>query len=88
MNATENGTKFDINAAQVRAGRALLGWSQDQLAECCAVSKRTLVRFELEETIPQRRTRDTIRAALEAAGVVFIEENGHGPGVRLRKEKQ
>jgi hypothetical protein len=33
----------------------------------------------------QRRTIDTIRAALESAGVIFVEENGEGPGVRLRK---
>ena len=33
----------------------------------------------------QPRTIDTIRVALESAGVIFVEENGEGPGVRLRK---
>jgi hypothetical protein len=48
------------------------------------VPKRTLVRLEKGEGDPQRRTVEAIRAALEAAGVEFIEQNGGGPGVRLR----
>jgi transcriptional regulator with XRE-family HTH domain len=86
MAASENGIVHAITAAQVRAGRALLGWSQDQLVEASAVPKRTLARLELGEGTPQRRTLAGIRTALEAAGVVFVDENGGGPGVRLRKE--
>jgi transcriptional regulator with XRE-family HTH domain len=63
----------------------LLGWSQDQLATASSVPKRTVARLELGEGEPQRRTLTAIRAALEAAGVEFIAENGGGPGVRLRK---
>jgi hypothetical protein len=48
---------------------------------------RTLGRLEMEEGTPQRRTLAAIRAALEAAGVEFIEENGGGPGVRLRRPR-
>jgi hypothetical protein len=32
-------------------------------------------------------TRDKIVAAMEVAGIIFIAENGEGPGVRLRKQK-
>jgi transcriptional regulator with XRE-family HTH domain len=82
MSASDNGTKFAILPAHARAGRALLGWSQDQLVAASNVPKRTLVRFELGDGTPQRRTLTAIRAALEAAGVEFT--NGDAPGVRLK----
>ncbi len=85
MDASGNGTRVAILPAQVKAARALVGWSQDRLAEAGGIPKRTLVRFELDQGTPQRRTIAAIRAALEAAGVEFIAENGGGPGVRLRK---
>ena len=85
MNASTNGIVDAITASQVRAGRALLGWSQDQLVDASGVPKRTLARFELGEGVPQRRTLASVRTALETAGVVFIAENGGGPGVRLRQ---
>ncbi|WP_370643281.1 XRE family transcriptional regulator [Roseomonas cutis] len=47
--------------------------------------KRTIMRFEGREASPRRSTLTAIRAALEAAGVEFIAENGGGAGVRLRK---
>jgi transcriptional regulator with XRE-family HTH domain len=83
MGASQNGTDNAISAPQVRAARGLLGWSQDQLADTSGVPKRTLARLELGEGSPQRRTLTAIRAALEAAGVEFIDQNGGGPGVRL-----
>jgi transcriptional regulator with XRE-family HTH domain len=73
-----------IHPAQVRAARALLDWSRDQLSAVSGVTVRTLDRFEAGTVVPQRRTVEAIRAALEAAGVTFIEQNGGGPGVRLR----
>ncbi len=74
-----------LHAAQVRAARALIGWSRDHLSERSGVSTATLDRFEADKTKPQARAIEAIRAALEAAGVEFIAENGGGPGVRLRK---
>lgn len=74
-----------ITPPQVRAARGLLGWSQDHLAAISGVPKRTVVRLEVGEGSPQRRTVDAIRSALEAAGVIFVPENGEGPGVRMRK---
>ena len=88
MNASPTGTDSVTSAAQVRAARGLLGWSRDQLVEASAVPKRTLVRFEDEEVEPRRATLAAIRAALEAAGVEFIEQNGNGPGVRLKERQE
>ena len=72
-------------AAQCRAARSLLNWSQDQLAAASRVSVTTLRNFERGATAPVTNNLAAIRAALEAAGVEFIEQNGGGPGVRLRK---
>jgi transcriptional regulator with XRE-family HTH domain len=63
----------------------LLDWSRDELAARCGVAKRTVVRFEAGEGETRPSTLTAIRQALEAAGVIFVEENGEGPGVRLRK---
>ncbi|WP_027173421.1 helix-turn-helix transcriptional regulator [Methylobacterium sp. 10] len=73
---------------QVKAARALLGWSQGDLAERSGVSKPTVARLETGEGDlgGYADTRDKILSALEAAGVIFIEQNGEGPGVRLRKQ--
>lgn len=76
--------KNDISAAQCRAARALIGWSQDQLEAASKVAKKTIADFERGARSPYVRTLDDLRRALEAAGVEFIEQNGHGPGVRLR----
>ena len=64
--------------------RAGIGWGVRELAEAANVSTNTLTRFERGERL-YARTVEAIRAALEAAGVEFIAENGGGPGVRLRK---
>jgi transcriptional regulator with XRE-family HTH domain len=79
-----NVMKEDITGAQVRAGRALVDWSRDDLAERCGCTVRTLARIEAGETVPRAGTSASIRAALEAAGIEFIPENGGGAGVRLR----
>jgi transcriptional regulator with XRE-family HTH domain len=85
MRASTNDIEIAISSGQARAARALIGWSQDRLVEVSGVPKRTIARFELGDGSPQRRTLAAIQAALEAAGVEFIPENGGGPGVRLRK---
>ena len=63
--------------------RAGLGLGVRELAEQAKVSTNTISRLERGEDL-YPRTIEAIRAALEAAGIVFIEENGGGPGVRLR----
>ena len=74
-----------MTPAQCRAARGLLRWNQDDLASSAKVSIVTVRNFELEKSTPQRASLDVIRRALEAAGVIFIAENGEGAGVRLRK---
>ncbi|MEI6098600.1 MAG: helix-turn-helix transcriptional regulator, partial [Alphaproteobacteria bacterium] len=75
-----------MTPAQCRAARALIGISQDDLAKSSDVAKATIGAFELDQRGPYARTLDAIRAALESAGVVFLPENGNGPGVALRKD--
>lgn len=74
-----------IISAQCRAARALLNWSRKDLADAAKVAERTIVDFERGAREPYERTLRDIREALEGAGVVFIEQNGDGPGVRLKK---
>lgn len=75
----------EIDRAQCRAARALLEWSQADLAAAAKVARQTVVDFERGARQPYANNLTAIRAALEAAGVEFIAENGGGPGVRLRK---
>ncbi len=74
-----------LTPAQCRAARALLDWSQSRLAEGSNLGLSTVKNFEVGRSIPTINNLAAIRAALEAAGVEFIAENGGGPGVRLRK---
>jgi transcriptional regulator with XRE-family HTH domain len=78
-----------IEAAQVRAARALIGWSQTKLAETASVPLSIVERFEAgaPESIADEAVAK-MRAALEAAGVVFIPKNGGGAGVRMRKGRE
>lgn len=69
---------------QSRMARAAIGWGVRDLASAAKVSPDTIARLERGESL-YPRTVDAIRAALEAAGVEFIAENGGGAGVRLRK---
>ncbi|MFU0504882.1 helix-turn-helix transcriptional regulator [Pseudaminobacter sp. NGMCC 1.201702] len=66
----------------------MLGWSQGQLADGAAVSRATVVDFERGARFPHRNNLLAIQRALEAAGIVFIPENGGGSGVRFDKPKQ
>lgn len=63
----------------------MLGITREDLGKRAAVAAATLADFEGGKRQPHPRTLAAIRAALEAAGVEFIPENGGGPGVRLRK---
>jgi len=76
-----------LTSAQIRAARALIRWSAEDLARSSSVGLTTVRRAELaiEETSLTAANNLAIRNALETAGVEFIDENGGGPGVRLRK---
>jgi transcriptional regulator with XRE-family HTH domain len=75
-----------ITPAQCRAARALISWSQQDLAREARIGIVTVHQLEAGVSQPRRATLDVIRRALESAGVEFIDENGGGPGVRLRKD--
>ncbi|RTL88100.1 MAG: XRE family transcriptional regulator [Hyphomicrobiales bacterium] len=77
--------KTTLLPLQSRAARALLEWSRGDLAQRSGVSVAALADFEAGKRQPYGRTLQDIRSALEAAGVIFVEENGEGPGVRLKK---
>jgi transcriptional regulator with XRE-family HTH domain len=85
MKSSGNDTIGIIKPSQVRAARGLLGWTLDDLIAASGVPKSTLIRFENAAVSPRTSTVNAIRAALVVAGVEFIEENGGGAGVRLRK---
>ena len=76
-----------ITGRQIAAARALLGLGQVELAEAANVSAPTLRRMEASDGPPSGMTNNiaAVVAALEAAGVIFIDRNGNGPGVRLRE---
>ena len=74
-----------ITSSQCRAARGLLDWSQQELAEKAGVGVVTIRQLEASSHEPRRATLDVIRRAFEGAGVDFIEGDGKGPGVRLRK---
>ena len=73
--------------AQIRAARGLLGWSQTKLGDASDLSLPTVKRFETGSASVSDDAIEAMRAALEAAGVIFVDENGEGPGVRLRKDR-
>jgi len=79
-----------LTSAQIRAARALIRWSAEDLARETALSVATIRRAEIAEgEISMTAANDlAVRRALEAAGVEFIDENGGGPGVRLRKRQR
>jgi transcriptional regulator with XRE-family HTH domain len=77
-----------ISPEQCRAARGLLDWSQQFLAERAGVGIVTIRQLEAESHEPRRATLAVVRGAFEAAGVEFIDENGGGAGVRLRKTSE
>lgn len=74
-----------MTPSQCRAGRALLGLEQGEVADAAGIARATLIDFEQGHRSPRPATVAAIKAALEAAGIEFIAENGGGAGVRLKK---
>jgi hypothetical protein len=79
-----------LTSGQIRAARAFLRWRAEDLARESAVGVATIRRAELAENETSMTAVNdlAVRRALETAGVEFIDENGGGPGVRLRKAHQ
>ncbi|MGN7772197.1 helix-turn-helix domain-containing protein [Phyllobacterium sp. 22552] len=75
-----------ITSEQCRAARALLNWTQADLAERVSISPVSIRAFEKGGEM-RGSNRKLIRLTLEQAGITFIAENGGGAGVRLANPK-
>ena len=75
----------EFSPGQCRAGRALLEITQTELAVLAGLGLSTVVDFEKKRRKVLPESVESIRRALIRAGIEFIEENGGGPGVRLRR---
>jgi transcriptional regulator with XRE-family HTH domain len=75
-----------ITSEQIRAARALIKWSADDLAEAAGVGVATIRRFESVAGVPsgQMRVIELLRNTLQAAGVEFVGSPDDRPGVRLK----
>ncbi|MEG3619771.1 helix-turn-helix transcriptional regulator [Magnetovibrio sp. PR-2] len=74
-----------LTAPQIRAARALLDWTQHELAERSSVSISVVKRMEVEGHDPRTSTVQAIQSALEKGGVVFVPSDDHaGEGVRMK----
>jgi DNA-binding XRE family transcriptional regulator len=78
-----------LSGGQIRAARALLRWSTEDLAQHASLGLNTIKRAEAKDgkTSLTAANELAIRRACESAGVEFIDENGGGPGVRMRKRQ-
>jgi DNA-binding XRE family transcriptional regulator len=74
-----------VTSAQVRMARAALNWTVRDLAEAAGIHRNTVTNIEVGRYGGDPKTLEVIESTLRAAGVEFIDENGGGPGVRLRK---
>jgi DNA-binding XRE family transcriptional regulator len=83
--ARRNVMKRDIRPEQLRAARALINWTREDLAAASGVTIRTLARIENGQTVPRATTLQSLIRSFETAGIEFIAENGGGVGVRLTR---
>ena len=73
-----------VTAAQLRAARALLNWSQNDLAGASLVSRTAIAEIEREAREPYERTMRDLVHAFELAGVEFLDKGASGRGVRFK----
>jgi predicted transcriptional regulator len=76
-----------ITPAQVRAARALIGWTQVDLAQASGVSEITIKNLERGATDPRISTMNSIERAFDRAGIIFLDAGDvrdGGPGVRVK----
>jgi transcriptional regulator with XRE-family HTH domain len=77
-----------MTPAQCRAARALLGITQSQLARAAKLGLSTVVDFEKERRLVSEEAVKAIQTALQRAGIEFMDENGVGEGLLLRKRQK
>ncbi len=78
-----------ITAEQIRGARSMLRWSAKRLAEESGLSWPTIQRMESAQGVPSGLSKnlELVQRTLEYAGVIFIDEDEEGPGVRLKKSR-
>jgi transcriptional regulator with XRE-family HTH domain len=76
-----------VTSAQVRMARAALNWTVRDLAEAAGLHRNTVTNLEIGRYAGDPQTLLVIEQVLTKAGVEFIDENGGGPGVRLRNRQ-
>ncbi len=76
-----------ITSGQIKAGRALVGWTARELAAKADIGFSTLIRLESESGVPSSnvRTLEAIKKAFEDAGIEFIGTPESQAGVRWRR---
>ena len=77
-----------VTSAQVRMARAALNWTVRDLANATGLHRNTITNIETGRYGGDFVTLEKIAAVLKRAGIEFIDENGGGAGVRLRKRQQ
>lgn len=79
---------MSLTRAQCKAARAMVGWTQEQLAEAAGVGATMIETFETGRSRPHEANRQRLRSTLEQAGVMFIDDGAAsqrgGPGVRIK----
>ena len=75
-----------ITSAQIRAARALLDWSREQLSIASGVGISALMRLESSNGVPSGniKTFESVQKAFESAGIEFIGTPESGAGVRWK----
>ena len=73
-----------MKPAQVKMARGALGWSSEDLAKAANVHRNTVNNFETGRYGGKPEVLDAIQKALEDAGVIFLDDDGTGPGIRLK----
>ncbi len=74
-----------VTSRQIRAARALLGWTQQTLADRALVAINTVRAIETNRPYPKPDSTTAVRQALAKAGIVFLPNGTMGEGVRLAK---
>jgi len=77
-----------ITSEQVKTARQLLSWTPLKQAMRIGVSEKAILASEAGGACSPPLHLDLVRERLESAGVIFVEENGEGPGVRLKKSER
>jgi predicted transcriptional regulator len=80
-------TATHIFAAQIRAARSLLNWSQDELATRSGISRTVIARLELGTTDARTSTTESIRTALDSAGIRLVDDDQGWYGALVRRKR-